>query len=62
MPTPKELRLHAKECLELADKADEYYVRTALKELAQKLQREARRAECRMATFSHLQTHPDRLN
>jgi hypothetical protein len=58
MPTPKELRLQAKECLELADKANEYYVRTALKELAQKLQREARRAEGRMATFSRLQTHP----
>ena len=33
MPTPKELRLHAKECLELADKHS--VMRTALKELAQ---------------------------
>ena len=40
MPTPKELRLQAEECLELADKANEFYVRTALKELAQKLHRD----------------------
>ena len=49
MPTPKELRLQAEEFLELADKANEFYVRTALKELAQKLHRDARKAERRMA-------------
>jgi hypothetical protein len=58
MPTAKELRVQAKECLELADTASEFYVRTALKDLAQKLSREARQTERRerdMGALSNLQ-------
>ena len=47
MPTTKELRLQAQECLELAKATNQFYVRTALTELAQKLNREARQAERR---------------
>jgi HEPN domain-containing protein len=35
MPTPKECRLYAEECLELAKQAEEFYVKTALIELAE---------------------------
>jgi hypothetical protein len=41
MPTSMELRLQAKECLKLADAANEFFVKTALTELARKLNREA---------------------
>ena len=34
MPTPKEHRQHAVECLELAKTAKEFYVKSALIELA----------------------------
>ena len=47
MPTTKELRLQAQECLELAKATNHFYVRTALTELAQKFNREARQAERR---------------
>jgi hypothetical protein len=47
MPTAKELRLQAKECLQLAKAAREFYVRTALTEMARKFNREARQAERR---------------
>jgi len=60
MPTAKEYRLEAKACLELADEANEFYVKTALIELARDYQRAARQAEGRergMVAFSHLQTH-----
>jgi hypothetical protein len=58
MPTAKEFRLRAKECLELADATNELYARTALIELARKLNREAHQAERRerdMVAFSNLQ-------
>ena len=61
MPTTKELRLQAKECLELAKATNQYYVRIALTELAQKLNREARQAERRerdTVLFSNLQMSP----
>lgn len=61
MPTPNELRLQAKECLELANRTNEYYVRVTLKELAQKLHRDARQAERRkrdLATSSNLEAPP----
>jgi hypothetical protein len=45
MATAKELRLEAKACLELAEKAREHYVKTALIELAEQYSRDARRAE-----------------
>jgi hypothetical protein len=35
MSTSKECRLHAEECLELAKQAEEFYVKTALIELAE---------------------------
>jgi hypothetical protein len=44
MRTPNELRFQAKECLELADKTKDFYARTVLIELAQRLNREARQA------------------
>jgi hypothetical protein len=58
MPTPTELRVQAKECLELANKTNEHYAKVALKELSHKLHRDARQAERRerdMASFSKLQ-------
>jgi hypothetical protein len=47
MPTPKELRSQAKECLELAEASAEFYVRDALTDLARHLNRDARQAERR---------------
>ncbi len=58
MPTARELRLQAKECLELSKSTNEYYVRVALAELARRLNREARQAERREREsfgFSNLQ-------
>jgi hypothetical protein len=55
MPTPKELRSQAQECLELAKTSTEFYVRNALADLAKRLNREARQAERRerdIATYS----------
>jgi hypothetical protein len=37
MPTARELRFRAKDCRQLADSANELFVRTALRELAQDL-------------------------
>jgi hypothetical protein len=45
MPTALELRLQAKECLELAEASKEFYVKAALTDLARKLCRDARQAE-----------------
>jgi hypothetical protein len=47
MPTAMELRLQAKECLELAKAANEFYIKDALADLARKLCRDARQAERR---------------
>ena len=47
MPTARELRFQAKECLELADTANEFFVKSALKDLARKLSREAHQVERR---------------
>ena len=47
MPTSNELRVQAKDCLELARNATDYYAKVALKELAQKLQHDAHQAERR---------------
>jgi hypothetical protein len=61
MPTARELRAQAKECLELAERTNEYYVKVTLKELAQKLGRDAHQAERRkrdLATSFNLETHP----
>jgi hypothetical protein len=61
MPTPKELRVQAKDCLELANRANDYYVKVALKDLAQKLHHDARQAERRkrdLATYSNVEAHP----
>jgi hypothetical protein len=58
MPTAKEFREQAKECKALASTTNEFYVRTALTELARKLSRDARQAERRegdMAARSNLQ-------
>ena len=47
MPTIQELRTQAKQCLELADRTNDFYAKTALRELAQTLNRRARQAERR---------------
>ena len=47
MPTAKEYRAQAKECMALANTTKEFYARTALTELARKLNRDARQAERR---------------
>ena len=41
MPTAKEYRQHAEECLQLARQAEEFYVRAALIELAAKFKKQA---------------------
>jgi hypothetical protein len=41
MPTSKECRLHAEECLQLAKQAEEFYVKTALIELAEDFKQQA---------------------
>ena len=43
--TPKEYRSRARECLELTDEANEWYVKTALLQLAAEFQRRAERLE-----------------
>ena len=58
MPTATELRSQAKECLQLANRTNEFHVKTALTELARKLNREAHQAERRQrdtASFSNNQ-------
>jgi hypothetical protein len=60
MPTPKELRLQAQECLELAKATTEYYARNALADLARRLSRDARQAERRerdLALYSNCERH-----
>ena len=41
MPTAKEYRQHAEECLQLAKQAEEFYVKAALIELAAKFKKQA---------------------
>jgi HEPN domain-containing protein len=41
MPTSNECRLHAEECLELAKQAEEFYVKSALIELAEDFKKQA---------------------
>jgi hypothetical protein len=59
MPTAGEYRAQAKECMELANATNEFYVRTALNELARKFSRRARQAERRerdmVVGFANLQ-------
>jgi NH3-dependent NAD+ synthetase len=58
MPTSNELRVQAKDCLELARNATDYYAKIVLKELAQKLQHDAHQAERRkrdFATYSNME-------
>ena len=45
MPTPTEYRLRADECLELTNKANQWYVKTALLQLAVEFQKRAERLE-----------------
>ena len=45
MPTSKEYRQHAEECLELAKVAEEFYVKTALIELADEFKEQAEKIE-----------------
>ena len=58
MPTAKEYRLEAKACLELAERANEFHVKSALIELARDYDRAARQAERRerdITAFSDFQ-------
>ena len=60
MRTAEELRTQANDCLDLASRTAEYYARVTLKELAQRLNRDARQAERRerdMADMPKMQTH-----
>ena len=59
MPTAPEYRTQAKECLELANQAEEFYVKAALIELARKLNRLAHQIECRThdTSASSLKAH-----
>jgi hypothetical protein len=45
MRTVEELRVRAKQCLELANRASEFDTKNALKELARELSRQAHQAE-----------------
>ncbi len=45
MPTPKEYRQRADECLELTKEPNEWYVKTALLELAAEFQMRAEKLE-----------------
>jgi hypothetical protein len=47
MPTSKEYRQHAEECLELAKQAKEFYVKTVLVELADEFKEQAEKIEHR---------------
>jgi hypothetical protein len=51
MPTPKEYRQRAHECLELTDEANQWYVKTALLQLAAEFQKRAERLERSNASF-----------
>jgi len=59
MPTPQELRVQAKDCLERANASDDYFVKVALKDMARRLNRDAHQAERRERDFSHfsMQAH-----
>ena len=57
MQTARELRLQAKECLELADTEHEFYVKAALTDLARRLNRDARQDERRQRDFANLQAN-----
>ena len=41
MPSSKEYWLHAQQCLELAKEAEDFYVKSALIELAEKFKKQA---------------------
>ena len=61
MPTPNELRVQAKECLELASRTSEHHAKVALTELAHKFHRDARQAERRerdLATYFGAEPRP----
>jgi hypothetical protein len=45
MPTPKEYRQQACECLELSDEASQWYLKTALLELAVEFLKRAKQLE-----------------
>jgi len=50
MPTPKECRQNAEDCLKLATESNEIYAKTALIELAMELRATARELERRRST------------
>jgi hypothetical protein len=43
MPTSKEYWQHAEQCLELAKEANDFYVKSALNELAEEFKKQARK-------------------
>ena len=45
MPTPKEYRERAQECVELTNEPNEWYVKTALLQLAAEFRRRAEKLE-----------------
>jgi hypothetical protein len=54
MPTAKEYRQRAEECLELARSANELYVKVALAELAQEFHRSADDVEARVLNHNEV--------
>ena len=47
MPSSKEYWLHAQQCLELAKEAEDFYVKSALIELAEKFKKQAEKIKDR---------------
>jgi hypothetical protein len=60
MPTPKECRCNAEDCLRLAREAKEIYVRMALIELATEFRAMAEYLERRRRTLPHSAQSPRR--
>jgi hypothetical protein len=56
MPTPKECRQHAEECLRLANETTQVYARQALLELAAEFREIAEELESRSSPFTRGET------
>ena len=54
MPTSKECRQHAEQCLQLAKQAEEYYVKSALTELAAEFKKQAEKSKTPMSKHDAL--------
>jgi hypothetical protein len=57
MPTPKECRQHAEECLKLASETTQIYARVALLELAAEFREIAEHLECHRPQSANIKSH-----